>query len=197
MLSARLNDDGFGGQQIVGEVKNSGTESAEFIQPFATFRDAQGTVVDTAFTYAEKERITSGDTSPFNLLVISDVVKQQARTYDLGLEWQDLQGNQYTSDVLNNQPFTPSAVSARDIISFSSSSDGGGDGNGNDIGNGNGNGNGNDTKILPPPTPPPPPLPPPPPVDPEPPVEPEPPEEGEEEEEGGEEEEEGGEEEEG
>jgi hypothetical protein len=79
LLSARLNDDGFGGQQIVGEVKNNGTESAEFIQPFATFRDAHGAVVDTAFTYAEKERIASGDTSPFNILVISDVVKQQAR----------------------------------------------------------------------------------------------------------------------
>jgi putative intracellular protease/amidase len=38
----------------VGEVKNNGTESAEFIQPFATFRDAQGAVVDTAFTYTEK-----------------------------------------------------------------------------------------------------------------------------------------------
>jgi hypothetical protein len=28
LLSARLNDDGFGGQQIVGEVRNNGTESA-------------------------------------------------------------------------------------------------------------------------------------------------------------------------
>jgi hypothetical protein len=78
LLSARLNDDGFGGQQIVGEVRNSGTEPAQFIQPFVTFRDAQGAVVDTAFTYAEKQRIDSGDTSPFNLLIISEVVKQQA-----------------------------------------------------------------------------------------------------------------------
>jgi hypothetical protein len=38
----------------VGEVKNNGTESAEFIQPFTTFRDAQGAVVDTAFTFTEK-----------------------------------------------------------------------------------------------------------------------------------------------
>ena len=84
LLSARLNDDGFGGQQIVGEVKNSGTEPAEFIQPFATFRDAQGAVVDTALTYAEKQRIDSGDTSPFNLFIVSEVIKQQAKTYDLG-----------------------------------------------------------------------------------------------------------------
>jgi hypothetical protein len=75
-------------KQIVGEVKNSGTESAGFIQPFATFRDAQGAVVDTDFTFAEKQRIQSGDTSPFNLFIISEVVNQQAKTYDLGLEWQ-------------------------------------------------------------------------------------------------------------
>ena len=117
LLSARLNDDGFGGQQIVGEVKNSGTESAEFIQPFAIFRDTQGVVVDTGFTYAEKQRIQSGDTSPFNLFINSEIVNQQAKTYDLSLEWQDLQGNQFTSDVLVNQPFTPGAVND---ISFSS-----------------------------------------------------------------------------
>lgn len=125
LLSARLNDDGFGGQQIVGEVKNSGTESAEFIQPFVTFRDVQGVVVDTALTYAEKQRIQSGDTSPFNLYITSEVVNQQAKTYDLSLEWQDLQGNEFTSDVLTNQPFTPGAVND---VSFSiSSSSGGGD----------------------------------------------------------------------
>ena len=93
----------------------AGTEPAEFVQPFATFRDAQGAVVDTAFTYAEKERITSGDTSPFNLFIVSEVVKQQAKTYDLGLEWQDQQGNEFTSDVLSNQPFIPGAVSATSI----------------------------------------------------------------------------------
>lgn len=123
LLSARLNDDGFGGQQIVGEVKNSGTESAEFIQPFATFRDAQGAVVDTGFTYAEKQRIQSGDTSPFNLFIISEVVNLQAKTYDLGLEWQDLQGNQFASDVLINQPFTPGTVND---VSFGISSSGSG-----------------------------------------------------------------------
>ena len=113
----------------MGEVKNSGTEPAEFIQPFATFRDAQGAVVDTALTYAEKQRIDSGDTSPFNLFIVSEVIKQQAKTYDLGLEWQDQQGNQYTSDVLSNQPFTPGAVSATSIVS---SGGGGGGGNGDD-----------------------------------------------------------------
>ena len=58
LLSARLNDDGFGGQQIVGEVKNSGTESAEFIQPFATFRDAQGAVVDTGWKSSVSKVVT-------------------------------------------------------------------------------------------------------------------------------------------
>ena len=129
LLSARLNDDGFGGQQIVGEVRNSGTEPAEFVQPFATFRDAQGAVVDTAFTYAEKQRITSGDTSPFNLFIVSEVVKQQAKTYDLGLEWQDQQGNEFTSDVLSNQPFIPGAVSATSISRSSSGGGGGEDDN--------------------------------------------------------------------
>jgi hypothetical protein len=132
LLSARLNDDGFGGQQIVGEVKNSGTESAEFIQPFVTFRDAQGVVVDTGFTYAEKQRIQSGDTSPFNLLITSEIANQQAKTYDLSLEWQDLQGDEFTSDVLVNQPFTPGAVSTPNVVSFSISSSGGGGGGGND-----------------------------------------------------------------
>jgi hypothetical protein len=39
------------------------------------------------------------------------------------LEWQDLQGNEFTSDVLVNQPFTPGTVND---ISFSISSSGGG-----------------------------------------------------------------------
>ena len=84
-----------------------------------------------SLTYAEKQRIDSGDTSPFNLFIVSEVIKQQAKTYDLGLEWQDQQGNQYTSDVLSNQPFTPGAVSATSIISSSSSSSGGGGGGDN------------------------------------------------------------------
>ncbi|MGB7663250.1 MAG: hypothetical protein WBL67_11005 [Nitrososphaeraceae archaeon] len=37
-------------------------------------------------TYAEKQLIANGDTSPFNLFIGSEVVKQQAKTYDLGLE---------------------------------------------------------------------------------------------------------------
>ncbi|MGB7633829.1 MAG: hypothetical protein WBL68_08890 [Nitrososphaeraceae archaeon] len=47
-------------------------------------------------TYAEKQLIANGDTSPFNLFIGSEVVKQQAKTYDLGLEWQDQQGNEFT-----------------------------------------------------------------------------------------------------
>jgi hypothetical protein len=74
----------------------------------------------------------SGDTSPFNLFIASEAVKDAAKTYDLGLEWQDQQGNEFTSDVLSNQPFTPGAVSARSISSSSSSSGGGGGNGGND-----------------------------------------------------------------
>jgi hypothetical protein len=120
LLSSRFNDDQFGGQ-IVGEIKNIGTEAAEFIEALATFRNVGGTVVDTAFTYADKQTITSGDTSPFNLFITSDVVKNEANTYDLTLIWRDEDTNQFAKNVLSKQP----------LIDGSGSSNGNGGGSGN------------------------------------------------------------------
>lgn len=89
LLSARFNDNQFGGQ-IVGEVMNNGSESAEFTQALVKFRGADGAVIDLASTYANKRVIVSGDASPFNILIGSDIVENRGKTYDLTLKWQGL-----------------------------------------------------------------------------------------------------------
>ena len=124
LLSARFNDDQQGGQ-IVGEVKNNGTKSAEFIEALATFREVDGAVVDVASTFADKQLIVGGDVSPFNLFVTSDVTKAEASTYDLTLKWQDLETNQFAKNGLSKQP----------LVDGSGSS---GNGNGGGVGNGDG-----------------------------------------------------------
>lgn len=74
LLSSRYNKQRFS-DEGVGKVMNNGTESAEFVEVLATFRDASGTVIDTATGYADPHLVTAGDSASFNILLTSDIVE--------------------------------------------------------------------------------------------------------------------------
>jgi hypothetical protein len=94
----RFSDEG------VGKVMNNGTESAEFVEMLATFRDASGAVIDTATGYADPHLVTAGDSASFNILLTSDIIEDKATSYDLTLKWRDLDFEEFSKDVLRGQP---------------------------------------------------------------------------------------------
>lgn len=54
---------------LVGLVKNEGKLDCEFVKIIAAFYDANNKVVDVQYTYTELDRISAGETSPFQLSV--------------------------------------------------------------------------------------------------------------------------------
>jgi hypothetical protein len=104
LLSARFINDRLGGE-IVGEIINNGTADAQFVEALATFRDSAGTVIGTSFGFADPHQVAAKDSAPFNILITSETVQDQAATYDLTLKWQDMEANEFSKDVLSKQPF--------------------------------------------------------------------------------------------
>jgi hypothetical protein len=98
-MSSRYNKQRFS-DEGVGKVMNNGTESAEFVEVLATFRDASGAVIDTATGYADPHLVTAGDSAPFNILLTSDIIEDKATSYDLTLKWRDLDFEEFSKDVL-------------------------------------------------------------------------------------------------
>jgi len=70
---------------VVGEVKNSGNRDVNFVKVIGTFYDSAGKVVDTSFTYTNPSDITSGQTAPFYLMVMSPQVSK-IKTYELQVQ---------------------------------------------------------------------------------------------------------------
>lgn len=66
LLSARFNDDQFGGE-IVGEVMNNGTASANFVEALATFRDSAGPPNMGARGQINISRLKTDTDNPCNL----------------------------------------------------------------------------------------------------------------------------------
>ena len=83
---------------------NNGTESAEYVEALATFRDAAGAVIDTAWGYADPHLVVAKDSAPFKILLTSDSIGDEAMTYDLTLKWRDLDFEEFSKDVLKGQP---------------------------------------------------------------------------------------------
>lgn len=59
-----------GARYIFGEVRNDSGGPARFVKLVATLYNAQGTVVQTDFTYTSLERLESGQASSFEMLVL-------------------------------------------------------------------------------------------------------------------------------
>jgi hypothetical protein len=142
LFSQRYNEEQFS-DQIVGEVSNNGTAPAEYAEITVSFYDANGQIVGTEFTYADPSTIAPGEKSSFTVLISGDTIPNQAQTYDITLQWNDQDFNEF-SERGTGQPEAQEEQSSED----NGSGDGGsGDGGGSDDG-GSGDGGGSDEEPL-------------------------------------------------
>lgn len=65
---ARVSKDSIGFRHISGQVRNDSGVPAQFVKVIATFYGADGTVVDTDFTYTKLDTLQPGQVSPFELI---------------------------------------------------------------------------------------------------------------------------------
>lgn len=73
---------------VVGEAKNTGDVWSEFVRIAATFKDQNGAVVDTSFTYTLLDRLPAGVTSGFDVVELDTAKSTMIRSYTLAIEFQ-------------------------------------------------------------------------------------------------------------
>ena len=83
--SKSTHRDVFEWMHIVGEVKNTGIETLEFVKVIATIYDKDGTVIGTAFAYTTPHTISKNDVAPFDVLYMNDV--PAGAKYKLVVNW--------------------------------------------------------------------------------------------------------------
>jgi hypothetical protein len=74
-----------GTYHVVGEVKNTGNRDVNYVEVIGTFYDSSGKVVDASFTYTDPSDVSAGQTSPFDLIVMSPQVSK-IKTYELQVQ---------------------------------------------------------------------------------------------------------------
>jgi len=93
LLSQKLKKASFGYRDLVGQVKNIGSESAESVNILLTVYDKNGGVIGTDSTYADASTLKPGQKSTFKFFTSSDDFKGMDH-YDLSLEWGNPDGSQ-------------------------------------------------------------------------------------------------------
>lgn len=86
ILSQSTSTDVLGARHVVGEVKNTGTQEATYVQVVATFYDASGKVVAAEFTYTDPSTLVAGQTAPFEVIVLSATQSTKIATYELQVQ---------------------------------------------------------------------------------------------------------------
>jgi hypothetical protein len=80
---------------IVGEVQNTGTEAAEFVQIVASFYNENGQFVGTSFTYTTPNTVSPGTKAPFDIqLLTDDKIAKESKEYQLTLSWMNQDGKE-------------------------------------------------------------------------------------------------------
>ena len=80
---------------IVGEVQNTGTVSAEFVEIVASFYDGNGQFVGTSFTYTNPTTVSPGMKAPFDIqLAADDKIVKESKNYQLTLSWSNQDGKE-------------------------------------------------------------------------------------------------------
>lgn len=69
--------------EVVGEVENTGSNTAIFVQIIGTFYDSEGEVIEVDTTYAELDTLRPGRTSPFKMTLLNKAVASRIDTYGL------------------------------------------------------------------------------------------------------------------
>lgn len=85
IVSSQGSLPSFGAYEIVGEIRNTGAEDAEFVEIIAVLYDANNHVIGVDFTYSEFDKVTAGGTSPFDLFVF-DKAQGEVDHYELFIQ---------------------------------------------------------------------------------------------------------------
>jgi hypothetical protein len=88
LLSQKLKKASFGFRDLVGQVKNIGSDSAAYVEILLTVYDKKGGVIGTESTYADVDLLKPGQKSTFKFFASSDDFKGMDH-YELSIEWQN------------------------------------------------------------------------------------------------------------
>jgi hypothetical protein len=91
LLSQKLKKASFGYRDLVGQVKNIGNDTADFVSILLTVYGKDGGVIGTDSTYAEADTLRPGQKSTFKMFVDSDNFKGMDY-YELSLQWDNPDG---------------------------------------------------------------------------------------------------------
>lgn len=86
ILSNSSYIDAVGYMHVVGEIKNIATGTATYVKIAATFYNATGHGVATAFTYSDPSDLNPGQTAPFEVLLVYTNRVPLVDTYELTAE---------------------------------------------------------------------------------------------------------------
>ena len=87
---------------IVGEVQNTGTKSAEFVQIVASFYDGNGQFVGTSYTFTAPTTVSPGTKAPFDIqMLIDDRIVKESKSYQLTLSWTNQGGKEIVKQYKN------------------------------------------------------------------------------------------------
>jgi hypothetical protein len=98
LLSQRYNNERFG-DEIVGEILNNGTITAEFAKVSVSFYDENGAILGSEFTYADPSTISPGQRAAFTIFITSDTIEDDTETYEFTLQWQDSDSNDFSKRI--------------------------------------------------------------------------------------------------
>jgi len=102
LLSQRYNSERFG-DQIVGEILNNGTITAEYAKVSVSFYDANGAILGSEFTYADPSTLAPGQRAAFTIFITSDTIEDDTKTYEFTLQWRDNDLNEFSKRITGEQ----------------------------------------------------------------------------------------------
>jgi len=109
LLSQRFNQEKFS-DFIIGEVENNGTGAADFVQVSSSFYDINGGIVGRELTYADPSTVEAGMRSPFKISIAGETVQNEAKRYEITLQWTNPDGSNEAKRMIDSFPITPISV---------------------------------------------------------------------------------------
>ena len=98
MLSHNLKEGTGSYNDVIGQVKNIGTDPVEFVKIGLTVHDKNGDIVGTDSTYADPSTLEPDQKSSFSIFSSKDNFDGMA-SYELSLQWRDSDGvDQYVDN---------------------------------------------------------------------------------------------------
>ena len=83
---------------IIGQVKNVGNGTAEFVQLNFNLFNKKGELIGTEFTYSDPDTLKPGQKSPFNMY-IDEKTGDKVKAFEVSLTWNNPDG---TEDYIEN-----------------------------------------------------------------------------------------------